>query len=431
MKEVAVGIIFRDGSVLTGQRKPSARYPLKWEFPGGKLEPGETPTEALTRELHEELGIVATPGPEFHHQEWDYGDRSWRVYYFPVHTYTGVPENRTFAQIQWVTPEELREMDILEGNKEVVKLLCEKKGRRQKEVQRLRRTILKWYRLHGRTLPWRGIHDPYRILLSEIMLQQTQVSRVLVKYPLFLKRFPTLSALARAKRSDAVRAWQGMGYNNRAVRLHALAQTVVRDHRARLPKTEDELIALPGIGTYTARAVMCSAFGAPVSFVDVNIRRLLSRVLWSMPHTAAMKPERTVVDVAEQVLPRRRAYDWNQALMDLGATVCTSRLPQCGVCPLSRMCASAHVMSAPPRSRGKQEPSLHGVPRRIYRGRIIDQLRKSGRRAGLPLSVIGPRVLPRFSPQDRVWLEHLLASLERDGLVRMTGDGGNRVVRLA
>ncbi len=124
MKEVAVGIIFRNGAILTGQRKRTSRYPLKWEFPGGKLEPGETPSAALVRELDEELGIHASPGPEFFRQEWDYGDRSWRVYYFPVHTFTGEPENRTFEQIRWVPPEDLLEMDILDGNREVVELLC-------------------------------------------------------------------------------------------------------------------------------------------------------------------------------------------------------------------------------------------------------------------------------------------------------------------
>lgn len=129
MKEVAVGIIFRNGTVLTGQRKHTARYPLKWEFPGGKLEPGETPTAALVRELDEELGIHAQPGPEYHRQEWDYGDRAWRVYYFPVHAFTGEPENRTFAQIRWVTLEELLTMDILDGNREVVSLLCAQTGR--------------------------------------------------------------------------------------------------------------------------------------------------------------------------------------------------------------------------------------------------------------------------------------------------------------
>ena len=123
MKEVAVGIIFRDGTVLAGQRKRTARYPLKWEFPGGKLEPGEAAAGAVVRELHEELGITAVPGPEFHRQEWDYGDRSWRVFYFVVHTFTGEPENRTFEQIRWVTPAELLTMDILYGNREVVEML--------------------------------------------------------------------------------------------------------------------------------------------------------------------------------------------------------------------------------------------------------------------------------------------------------------------
>ena len=124
MKEVAVGIIFRNGTVLTGQRKHTARYPLKWEFPGGKLEPGETPTAALVRELDEELGIHAVPGPEYHRQEWDYGDRAWRVYYFPVHAFTGEPENRTFGQIRWVPLDELLTMDILDGNREVVERMA-------------------------------------------------------------------------------------------------------------------------------------------------------------------------------------------------------------------------------------------------------------------------------------------------------------------
>jgi 8-oxo-dGTP diphosphatase len=123
MKEVSVGILFRNGSVLAGQRKRTTRYPLKWEFPGGKLEHGESPREALIRELHEELGIVASPETEFITQEWDYGDVSWRVHYFQVHVFTGEPVNHTFEQIKWVTPVVLLGMDILEGNREVVEKL--------------------------------------------------------------------------------------------------------------------------------------------------------------------------------------------------------------------------------------------------------------------------------------------------------------------
>jgi A/G-specific adenine glycosylase len=427
MKEVAVGIIFRNGTILTGQRKRTSRYPLKWEFPGGKLEPGETPAQALVRELHEELGVHASPGPEFFRQEWDYGDRAWRVYYFPVHVFTGEPENRTFEQIRWVTPEDMLEMDILEGNKDAVRLVCRSEGR----VQLLQRTILKWYRLHGRTLPWRNIHDPYRILLSEIMLQQTQVSRVLVKYPLFLKRFPTMKALARARRSDVVRTWQGMGYNNRAVRIHTLAQVVATRHSGKIPSTEEALTALPGIGTYTARAVMCSAFGTRVSFVDVNIRRLFSRIFWKMPDTGSMMAESLINQTAEQALPRTRVYDWNQALMDIGATICTARSPLCEECPLAGLCASAGAMQPPAPAPKKHERALYGIPHRIYRGRIIEHLRNGRARRGVPLHEIGPHILPRFGAKHAAWLERLLKDLERDGLVHIATRGENRVVRLA
>jgi 8-oxo-dGTP diphosphatase len=137
MKEVSVGILFRNGSVLAGQRKHTTRYPFKWEFPGGKLEPGETPREALIRELHEELGIVASPDTEFYTQEWDYGDLSYRIYYFMVPVFTGEPVNHTFEQIKWVEPAELLKMDILEGNRVVVERLVEarkkEKGKRKKE----------------------------------------------------------------------------------------------------------------------------------------------------------------------------------------------------------------------------------------------------------------------------------------------------------
>lgn len=263
------------------------------------------------------------------------------------------------------------------------------------------------------------------------MLQQTQVSRVLVKYPLFLKRFPTLRALARARRADVVRAWQGMGYNNRAVRLHALAQQVVSGHRGRIPRTEEELLALPGIGTYTARAVLCSAFGEPVAFVDVNIRRLYSRLFGNMPDTAAMLPDRTAAAIADDMLPRRRAYDWNQALMDIGATICTARAPRCTACPLAALCTSAGTMAAARPAAAKKERSFYGVPHRIYRGRIIEQLRAGTVRRGMPVHAIGPRILPQFDASHTAWLEQLLAALERDGLVRITAEGGNRVVRLA
>jgi 8-oxo-dGTP diphosphatase len=129
MIEVAVGIIHRNGLVLACQRRSTAKYPLKWEFPGGKLEPGETARDALIRELNEELEIVASPGPEFHRQEWDYGDSAYRVYYYRVDLFHGEPVNRAFDQIRWVKPEELMAMEILEGNREIVRILAERARR--------------------------------------------------------------------------------------------------------------------------------------------------------------------------------------------------------------------------------------------------------------------------------------------------------------
>jgi A/G-specific adenine glycosylase len=276
--------------------------------------------------------------------------------------------------------------------------------------------VRRWYRRHGRSLPWRGESDPYRIILSEIMLQQTQVSRVLGHYGRFLRRFPSMRSLARASRRDVILAWRGMGYNNRAVRLHALASTLV-EREMRIPRTAASLQELPGIGRYTAHAILASVHGLPVPVVDVNIRRLLSRVFWRMPSTADMRSEAEIWRTAGRILPRRGVYDWNQALMDIGATICTGRRPQCNRCPLGGICASRERMAQPGSGALKTEPGLHGVPNRIYRGRIVEALRR--KEAGCRADVLGREIHPAFSPRDVPWLEGLLEGLERDGLVRV------------
>jgi A/G-specific adenine glycosylase len=247
----------------------------------------------------------------------------------------------------------------------------------KKKQRNIVRTILRWYTRQGRSLPWRlsagqagNITNSYRILISEIMLQQTQVSRVLVKYPEFLKSFPTLRSLANAEQKDVVLAWRGMGYNNRAVRLHKLANVVVEQHRGRIPKTVDELLALPGVGRYTANAMLSSAFGAQRPVVDVNIRRVLSRLFWRMKSTIAMQPERVIWLLAEELLPNGNAYNWNQALMDFGATVCTARNPSCMTCPVSGLCCSVSSMKREVKAKPRNELSMDGLPNRFYRGRI-------------------------------------------------------------
>ena len=198
-----------------------------------------------------------------------------------------------------------------------------------------RRRLLAWYARHARQLPWRGVGDPYAVLVSEMMLQQTQVRRVVEFFPPFLARYPTLEDLAAAP-ADAVReAWDGLGYYARARNLHAAAREVVATHGGVLPERPEDLRRLPGIGRYTAGAVASIAFGADVPAVDTNAARVLRRALGMRRG----RPAR-LWRVAEAMVPRGRAADWNQALMDLGATVCTARAPRCATCPVRTSCAT-------------------------------------------------------------------------------------------
>ncbi|HKX16623.1 MAG TPA: A/G-specific adenine glycosylase [bacterium] len=200
-----------------------------------------------------------------------------------------------------------------------------------------RRRLLSWYARCGRDLPWRRTRDPYRVLVSEIMLQQTQVSRVIPKYREWLHRYPSLDVLAGASAGDVREAWYPLGYNIRPLRLRAIARTVVRRHGGRLPRSRDGLLALKGIGAYTAGAVLSFAFGEDAAILDTNVRRVLRRV-W----VGGDEPirDRALWELAERLLPRGRTYDFNQALMDLGATICTARRPRCDACPLAKVCAS-------------------------------------------------------------------------------------------
>ena len=208
------------------------------------------------------------------------------------------------------------------------------------DPSRLHRAVAEWYRRNARDLPWRGASDPYAILVSEVMLQQTQVDRVIPKYAAFLEAFPTLQALAEAAPADVIRVWAGMGYNARAVRLHRLAAEIMQRHGGRLPESAPELLRLPGIGPYTAAAVACFAFGAAEPVLDTNIYRVLSRVVYGIE-----APARAEIDqLAPAMLPRNgeiSASDWHQGLMDIGAGICTSSRPRCMLCPLREDCAAA------------------------------------------------------------------------------------------
>ncbi len=211
--------------------------------------------------------------------------------------------------------------------------------------RRFRRRLLRWYERHGRKLPWRETRDPYRVLVSEIMLQQTQVDRVVPKYEEWLEKFPTFDALAASRLGQARRAWYPLGYNVRPKRLHAIAREVVAKYGGRLPSDEERLREFKGLGKYTVGAVRSFAFGERAPIVDTNVSRVLLRVFAGQgkPRNHAMK--RHVWALSRTLLPRQRTYDFNQALMDFGALVCTSRKPGCTGCPMRKECLAYATMT--------------------------------------------------------------------------------------
>ena len=257
--------------------------------------------------------------------------------------------------------------------------------------------LLRWYGRAERPLPWRRTADPYAILVSEMMAQQTQIARVLPAYRRFLRRFPTLAALSRASLGEVLREWSGLGYNRRARDLHRIA----RSHPAGLPRTVEALDALPGVGAYTAGAVACFAYGEPVAFADTNIRRVLGRVF-----LGRIASEQEAVELDREHLPKRAAARWHSALMDLGATICTARTPRCPRCPLHSIClfrTAAPVMELRAAAKGT---SFATSDRRV-RGRIIRAL--AAEPAGLT-----PVALMRAVGDDR---SSLLDALIAEGLV--------------
>jgi A/G-specific adenine glycosylase len=205
--------------------------------------------------------------------------------------------------------------------------------------RRFRQRLLTWYRRHGRDLPWRKTDDPYHILVSEIMLQQTQVDRVLPKYAEWLEKYPSLTALAAAPEDDVNATWRPLGYNIRPRRLQSIAREAVASYGGELPSDEDTLLSFKGIGAYTAGAIRSFAFRERAAILDTNVARVLFRTFVGKgdPKSHAMK--RHLWAVSETLVPTRDVFDFNQALMDLGALVCVARKPRCLVCPMAKDCA--------------------------------------------------------------------------------------------
>jgi len=208
-----------------------------------------------------------------------------------------------------------------------------------RKVKTFQGRLLAWFRKYGRDLPWRRTRDPYRILVSEVMLQQTQVERVREYYGPFLREYPTVMDLAAARPAQVRESWDGLGYYARARNLHAAAQRIVRHHGGSFPRRVEELQALPGVGRYTAGAVVSFAYGEPAPILDTNVRRVLSRVFVRRRAARPAAVERRLWALAEAVIPSGEVWTMNQALMDFGATVCTARNPKCPSCPLGSLCA--------------------------------------------------------------------------------------------
>jgi A/G-specific adenine glycosylase len=235
--------------------------------------------------------------------------------------------------------------------------------------RRFRTRLLAWYHENGRTLPWRETTEPYHILVSEIMLQQTQVDRVLPKYLEWLEKFPTIDALASASEEDVVRTWYPLGYNIRPRRLQSIARESVARYGSRLPEDEASLRAFKGIGEYTAGAVLSFAFRKRAAILDTNVARVLFRLFAGRGNPRAHAVKRQLWTLARALLPRQHVFDFNQALMDFGATVCTARKPQCVVCPMRRLCV-AYQRSQGPRSKGPRSWVLGPKSSRSHRARL-------------------------------------------------------------
>lgn len=286
--------------------------------------------------------------------------------------------------------------------------------------------LLGWYREHGRSyLPWRKTRDPYRVLVSEFMLQQTQVDRVVPKYEAFLERFPDIAALARAGADDVVRMWKGLGYNSRAVRLHRVAREACERFGGSLPRDAGALAQLPGIGPYTVAAMLAFAFNERAPAMDTNLLRVVHRVLHGVEFPAKAAKAQLGAEALE-LIPSGDSHDWNSAMMDLGSQICTARAPKCLICPLREWCAAAPLDAAALESLRKQY-APRGTPQtrlpfekttRFARGRIVDALRALAPGEAISLLDLHAQLRPALE-RPEVEFDAIVRALERDGIVKV------------
>ena len=233
-----------------------------------------------------------------------------------------------------------------------------------RQIDTFRRALLDWYGEHQRDLPWRRVRDPYAVWISEIMLQQTRVDQVRPYYDRFMERFPTAKHLGKAPLEDVLKAWEGMGYYARARNLHRAARRVVDEHGGQIPDDPARISDLPGIGPYTAAAIMSIAFGRDCPVVDGNVVRVLSRLFHLTDDPAVSAARKKLDGLAGRLLAKGRAGDYNQAMMELGAMICTPRKPRCEACPVNGHCEARRVLPDPsvlPRKRPRRHRPHHHV----------------------------------------------------------------------
>ena len=286
---------------------------------------------------------------------------------------------------------------------------------RHGRLTRFQAALRDWYGPRARPLRIRRTRDPWRVLVSEVMAQQTQIARVDEAWAAFIERYPTPSALTTAPTADVLRAWAGLGYNRRALNLRRAAAIIVAEHDGQVPAHVEELEALPGIGPYTARAVAAIAFGLPVAAVDTNVRRVVNRVLGSELPPARLQAE------ADAWVDRGDPATWTHATMELGATVCVARRPHCEECPVATWCVSAGQVELAPAGRAR---ATSAVPfertSRWLRGRIIERLRALD---GSEWTALPERLGDHEAPD----IEDAVTALEREGLLERRSDGAVRL----
>jgi A/G-specific adenine glycosylase len=288
--------------------------------------------------------------------------------------------------------------------------------------EEIQEVLISWFEKNARDLPWRRTRDPWRVLVSEVMLQQIQVQRAVPFYERFLARFPTVEVLADAPLAEAIRVWEDLGRYRRVVYLHKTARIVVEEHDGNIPSDPEDLIKLPGIGPYTAGAVACFAYERDAAFLDTNMRRVLHRYFFGLK-AATTATDRELLPIATGLVPPGRGWRWNQALMETGALLCTARSPRCEECPLREGCrARAEATSVGwPKPERKTPACRYEDTNRYFRGRVLAALREISHEGneGIELRELGRRVKPDFDERDPYWLYAAVESLCKDGLARV------------